>query len=389
MATQALVYLLMLMFARVSVSDPGWLAQGLYRFYSIATNDDANFCVEPCFSVREAPTHTCANHCDCDGARLCSLFGFCTSASGQCEKGGHGWQLIASDPHVSVGENISSNHTWVYNLESSAFIAAESAGDEFEVVGSWSSAFSLGGVPNLALQLYLRRCSAIRDCTGSLRLTGHDGYFVRVQIAYFDHVFTYESALPLRGWQNEEAPVELSIPTMQYLSDCVYNISKGYPHQCGPITLHLLDMQYVPTFTSDRFPPGVLQLLRPSASLALRFTLPGIGQFTLKVFPAGDLDSRPGHRAALLLVPSGVEIRFILRIGSRVLGTFAEPLSCRHVNGCFFRNLGKTYDHERWATIAVSVLGVDLPVWGDGKDSSGSDAGAVAQSKTWSSLHNL
>ena len=163
-ALQPLISLLLVYFA---LRDPGAPAQALYRLMSATFGFSDGICTVPCLGVRELSTHSCRDDCECDGARTCSLYGFCTGLPGECagsESASTQWRLEGS----TARQGQVSPAQWTFSPVVSILTA-----DRWE--STWAD-FSLGHVSGLSAQIRGRASH------GTVRIRGPEGFFVRVQV---------------------------------------------------------------------------------------------------------------------------------------------------------------------------------------------------------------
>ena len=154
------------MFTAVRALDDAALA----RFRLVSSRYDV-LCASVCYATTETRHHDCNDDCDCDGARTCSFFGFCVSASGDCDaeateavRGTDVWTLAASAPLVRRHLSGSSSDSPTYAPENVTLYvdksdfrreAGDGGGDHSAAsfISPWSAPFTLHTVDGLSMRL--------------------------------------------------------------------------------------------------------------------------------------------------------------------------------------------------------------------------------------------
>jgi hypothetical protein len=269
--------------------------------------------------------------------------------------------LNASSPLVSrLGHGAAS---FPYRLDSSSEFASSStirwskkSNTDLAWISNWSPQFNLGGLPAVSLQI-----SSLEDGTwhhASIRLRGPDGHFARSQVVYGGHNHTMQHAEPF-GDEREQG-----IPFGDFpLRGCISQNSSDLS-LCSHFLLSLLEVRYVPTFTLSRATDASrLKKLRRHASMSMPFNVAGIGNFFLRIFPAGT-NGPSGRCSCFLIGAQGVAVDYILRIGHYVSGTLETPLHCPDAGkGCWVKDAGPSWQSSKWHSLAVSLVSVMPRHW--------------------------
>jgi len=362
-ALQTLISLLVFWGA---IRDPGAPFQWAFSFWSFFIHGDDAFCVDACFSAKETD-HRCKNHCDCDGVRTCSFFGYCIGTnSEQCGEARSQWPVNVSFPLVvPLGHrSFTPQMTYEYRLNSSQIHWTGKLINDSAWASSWSPAFDLGGMRNLSLQIRSDGKSGWDNVSMGLR--GPDGHFIRSQVQYAGRNYTLQRATPMDA---HEQGAQLAT---FLLRECpMISSSSASLGPCGYLKFLLLEVSYFPTFTfggTARF--GAFPR---KTSLAIPIDVAGIGRLFLRIFPAGT-DS-VAKRCAVFLTGTvgsdlgspgsmGVALDLILRVGSHVMGDLETPLHCADAGkGCLFQDAGPSWRDARWNSVAVSLVAVKPFQW--------------------------
>ncbi|KAL3929970.1 MAG: hypothetical protein SGPRY_001733 [Prymnesium sp.] len=300
--------------------DPGGPTELGYRFARSISGSGAELCAAPCFGVQESSGHTCNTDCDCDGARVCSFFGFCVGIAAECGTAENlhsgewrQWSLRSTVPYPPLLAEGSHTARFTHQLMSTPFTRiysgsasrhtrgsnpqATSAPDDHMWRSQSSAPFSLGYMTNLTLQVRLGRVHG--EFRASLRLRGPPGYFARIRISYAGQSLEGQFAQPLwplgpstaDSWrsgqinelqeQGDDMLQDLPVPADSDLVVCARakRVSRR-PCEHLALTLELLEAHYV-------FPVG----------------------HDTDAYSSGE---RPSIR---ILGPPGVHVRYTLRVG--------------------------------------------------------------------------